>query len=479
MRTVSSFILNHIAEMIFFVLILLFEIVFSLNDELNEREKGEIVRRHPAVLVRLEEMSFIEGVYRVSGMHNDAFAYESREHFAIARDEESWVLGTMIPEPRLLCTSKQHSLVLPTTEWECVGRMPSVIFLKGSEVAHRLYSEARLEQTERRRPKQALMLYHAAYETVLYDTSLQQEQQPPPYIADILLGIGTLSRYFGYEEDALKYLKMSAKYKSTLFASLTILGSLLHESEEFEDALNARLEASKLDSQNFDVFRSLGETYTRLGRYREALENFHKARDLLEETNIPYTARMPSMSRDRAPLIWALVLTGIGNSLRNLGKDADLIWRFGSKVGIWPSMHRRYVIPYRHERATHDLDGLPVLTKGDLETCVDEKDPLYELHQAVQLLETEYNEIREEILSVMKQRPTLLEKESENLHKGIDWSHIRFTDRGQWNDQVETWFPKTSRVLRQIYPFDACASHDSKRCPSQLFVRTDYTPQSL
>ena len=138
-------------------------------------------------------------------------------------------------------------------------------------------------------------------------------------------------------------------------------------------------------------------------------------------------------------------------------------------------MHRRFVIPWRHERATTHLTGLPVLTRLDLENCVDEKDPLHELHQAVQLLETNYNEIKKEILSVMQdveRSAVLLDKESENLHRGIDWSHIRFTDRGKWNDHVERSFPKTSHVLRQIYPFDACASRDSKKCPSQLFVRS-------
>lgn len=309
-----------------FVIILYVQSVISLS----RRED----RLHPAVLVRHDEMGFIEGVYHVSGRHNGAFAYESENRFAIARDEENWVLGTMIPEPRLLCISRQHLSVLPMVEWECeASKAPSLIFLNESRIAHQLFLEARLEQTERRRPKRALMLYHAAYESILFSSP----SPLPPYVPDILLGIGILSRYLGHRDDALKYLKLSAKHTSTSLASLTILGSLLYESKAFEEALDVRVQASKLDPQNFDVFRSLGETYAKLGRHREALESFHKARDNLEANKISYSAKMPSVSKTRAPLIWALVLTGIGDSLRKLGKDADPIWRYGSK-GMFRSL---------------------------------------------------------------------------------------------------------------------------------------------
>jgi len=421
-----------------------------------------------SVLVIHDEIKEIEGIYRVSGVYNDAYAYENENAYAIARDGGSWVLGTMVPEPRQLCSSYEHTLNLPTESWMCEGRdsPPVLMFLTGTDVTNALYLEARLEQTERRNPKSALMLYHAAHEASTQEDKL--------YVPNILLGIGMLSRHFGLTEDAVKYLKMSSKHPSTSLTSLTILGSVLHESKAFEEALKVRLQVSVLDSQNFDVFRSLGETYAKLERYRDALESFQKARDRLEEDEIPYSARMPYyVSETRAPLIWALVLTGIGNSLRAIGKDADLIWSFGSRVGIWPNMYRRFVIPWRHKRSTQNLKGrLPVFTKADLQSC-DENDSLFELNEAVQLLEMHFPEIQHEILSVMEEDRThsLLVKESENLHQGIDWSHIRFTDRGHWNDQVETWFPKTSQVLRQIYPFDMCASQRSRKCPSQLFVQ--------
>ena len=228
----------------------------------------------------------------------------------------------MIPEPRLLCTSKQHSLVLPTTEWECVKEC-RLDFSERIYPFHQLFSEARLEQTVRRRQSKpsCCITQHMR----LFCMILPHNNNNRHHTLHIFFSESERCQDILLQEDALKHLQMSAKYKSTSFASLTILGSLLHESEEFEDALNARLEASKLDPQ---IYVSISwQTYARLGRHGEALKSFHGP-ETLEENNIPYTAKSVHVERSCTFDLGTRTDWNC-NSLRNLGKDADLIWRFG------------------------------------------------------------------------------------------------------------------------------------------------------
>eukprot|EP00940_MAST-03C_sp_MAST-3C-sp2_P003133 g3133.t1 len=446
----------------------------------------------PAAILVEHDDEKIRGVFEYAGMHNGAPAFEENmTGSAIARDvvgedqDFEWVLGSWIPAPKLLCSSSSGELVPPLVRWTCKqGRDPSISRLTKGRVAS-VYEKARAHQLKHR-PRLALLYMRAALAAT--------QDSPHSLLIDILISLGLLYRHVGRTEEAIEYLSRmktipseDAVTRVKIGSALSILGSIYATLGRHQDALDTRLSASSADVDNPDIWRTVGESLSALRRHEEAERAFRTARGLLISQQVPIDTRVSTASL-RSPLLWALVLQGLGNALREIGmlEDAVFFWNEGARRGIWPNTFRRFSIPWP---VAHVPNG-PIPKRAGRDAAVIARrtscdstrgDKVDYPHHAVEALETNFADIRNEVLAVVDSAShPFLVRESEGLHRGVSWTHMRLTDRSSWSDNIASLLPFTSSVLRSIRwsdgdsgeelkPYELCASQ--RLCPSDLFAQ--------
>ena len=133
--------------------------------------------------------------------------------------------------------------------------------------------------------------------------------------------------------------------------------------------------------------------------------------------------------------LWALVLHKLGNLHLDRGDKSAAVRTFniGVDIGLWADANRRWLQPLLHPL----WKSYPIITR---------RSHLYP-HAAVEILESNFEKIRAELLSKDTDRSRV--DAGENLARGY-WKMLRFSQDGILNSTICDMFPVTCELLLDI-----------------------------